>query len=779
MKRWPSHGRHLFSGKLRPKSTFLIVIAMLSAYYILFSGSGSNAPAVPPYFPGGSKGHPLDGQNGGQSPQNRKELWELTAEHLEDWDDPTDEEDPNDIELGYELDGKERGFGALARLQHEKDMRKEWRHAYAVTENLPTSNLIYGNTLATLEHQDARTEEFSSDLRYDPESDVEFSVEKPVRYDPFPNYNTREWKKKGYAPYVPCKGATNDYIEDLLVFKGQPHEWPKPRMGGYDVMNMDGNLCWERETRLGPYGLTPQNKMGDSGKLEPLEWAKVNWGDLQRACVHKNAQRYDMNKDRKNEYLNIYPETSSASAGSKTPDSWLSQRDKTEEPKAATSPITEEAVEDDKEFHNKENRNTPNSFISESRTAILLRSYTGKVYTENDKQTIRALISELSLRSGGEYEVFLLVQVKDNSLRIFEDSDTYQNVLKQYVPTEFQGITILWNDQLVWDVYTELKDEEERSVHTAQWLSVQKFSQDHPQFDYVWNWEMDFRFTGHHYELLQKLADFSTKQPRKGLWERNERWYIPEYHGRYDVEFREDIEQRYGNDTIWGPINLPFINPIGPKPPVSNPDDDNYKWGVGEEADVITVGPIFNPVGSNWVIADHIWGYSDLTHRSKDLPRRTTIVTQSRISKKLLNIMHVENLRGNHVASEMTPQTVALLHGLKAVFAPHPIFMDRDWNGKFLAKWFNPGENGESGGRGSPMGWGRERRYQGTTWYYRAVPPNRLFNNWMGWADTSIGGKKWEEKHGRPCLPPVMLHHVKNTEATKSSYKTTFELAYG
>lgn len=113
---------------------FLIVIAMLSAYYILFSGSGSNAPAVPPYFPGGSKGHPLEGQNDGQSPQNRKELWELTAEHLEDWDDPTDGEDPNDIELGYELDGKERGFGALARLQHEKDMRKEWRHAYAVTE---------------------------------------------------------------------------------------------------------------------------------------------------------------------------------------------------------------------------------------------------------------------------------------------------------------------------------------------------------------------------------------------------------------------------------------------------------------------------------------------------------------------------------------------------------------------------------------------------------------------------------------------------------------------
>ncbi|KAH7149534.1 hypothetical protein B0J13DRAFT_473206 [Dactylonectria estremocensis] len=761
MKSWNSrgHGRHLFSGKLRPKSVFLMIVAMLSAYYLLFSGSSSR---VVPH-------EPVRGSEDGQPTKPRKELWELPAEYLDGWNDPTDNEDPNDIELGYELDGKERGFGALARLQHEKDLRKEWRHAYAVTSNLPTSNLIYGNTLATLEHQEVRKDQFSSALRYDPDADVEFSVEKPVRYDPYPTYNTKEWKKEGYAPYVPCKGANDDYIEDLLVFKGQPHEWPVPRMGGYNVLNMDGNLCWERETRLGPYGLTIQHKVSGDGKLSPLDWDAVNWGDLQRACVHKNAQRYDVNKDRWNDFSSAYPETA---AGSNTPkNNFLNRRDVPGFPEDGASLSAGQ--------HHSMKRDTPSGFVSESRTAVLLRSYTGKKYTENDKQTIRALVTELSLRSGGEYEVFLLVQVKDNNLRIFEDSDTYQRVLQQYVPTEFQSMTVLWNDQLVWDIYTEMKDEEERSVHTAQWLSVQKFSQDHPQFDYIWNWEMDFRFTGHHYELLQKMGQFSKKQPRKGLWERNERWYIPEYHGDYDTDFRQDIESRYGNDTIWGPINLPFITPVGPKPPVSNPADDNYEWGVGEEADFITAGPIFNPIGSNWVIADHIWGYTDGKFNNRDLPRRTTIVTQSRVSKKLLNIMHVENLRGNHVASEMTPQTVALLHGLKAVFAPHPIFMDRNWDGKFLAKWFNPGENGESGGRGSPMGWGRERRYQGSTWYYRATPPNRLFNNWMGWEDTGMGGKVWEEAHGRPCLPPVMLHHVKDTEPTKSGHKTPFDLAYG
>lgn len=39
----------------------------------------------------------------------------------------------------------------------------------------------------------------------------------------------------------------------------------------------------------------------------------------------------------------------------------------------------------------------------------------------------------------------------------------------------------------------------------------------------------------------------------------------------------------------------------------------------------------------------------------------------------------------------MTPQTVALLHGFKAVFAPIPMFLDRDWSGESLEKFFNPG----------------------------------------------------------------------------------------
>ena len=634
--------------------------------------------------------------------------------------------------------------------------------------------MIYGNTIKDLDYKEQRSPELNEKLRDDPAANVAYSDDKPVRYNPYPNYNDPDWEKAGYAPYVPCKGPSGELVEDLMVFKGRPHDWPEPKMGSYSEFDMDPNLCWERDTRLGPYGLLEQKKKVDGG-FEPIDWDNVNWGDLQRRCLNKNAKRFDLNKSRNNPYLAVYPETAKdikQAAEEQQGVKFVASSEPASRPqiKGRTPPKVDA---------NHANRSATTGFVPEKRTAVLLRSYTGMEYTENDRQTIRALVSELSLKSGGEYEVFILLHVRDRSLKIFDESETYQAVLQENIPPEFHGMTVLWNDDVVWDIYTELNDENERSVHTAQWLSVQKFSHDHPDFDYFWNWEMDFRYTGHHYDLLDSLSKFARRQPRRGLWERNEQWYVPEYHGDFDTSYRKDVEQRWGNNTVWGPVSRPFVNPVGPKPPVSTPWDDDYEWGIGEDADVITVSPIFNPVHSNWIITNHLWGFTDEDHHTWDLPRRTTIVTQSRVSKRLLDIMHVENKRGNHIASEMTPQSISLLHGFKAVFAPHPVFVDRDWSGEFLDTWFNPGEKGSCSGYGSPMGWGRERRYQGNTWYYRAEPPNRLYNNWMGWTDTGIGGKRWESRNGRPCLPSIMLHPVKNTEPTKRNHKTGFELTYG
>ncbi|PTB39039.1 hypothetical protein M441DRAFT_29331 [Trichoderma asperellum CBS 433.97] len=712
------------------------------------------------------------------------ESWDLNIEDLRQWKDPDDKEDPNDVAPGYETDGKDRDSGTISRLQHEKDMRKMWRYAYKTTANLETSNKIYGNTLSTLDYKENRTEALEKKLREDPAATVGFSVDKPVRFNPYPDYNSDTWKAAKHASYVPCKGPSGEIVEDLLVFKGRPHNFPEPKFGSYSLLNMDPNLCWERDTRLGPYGLLQQTKKV-GGEVEVIDWDNVNWGDLVQRCVQSNAARFDLSKERENEYLSVYPEIAESLAPKKD-DNKDGKASKATDSQKDKEPSGDFPNLDDKTLKIKgrspadsDTKKDSSEVVKEKRSAVLLRSYTGKLYTENDKETIRAMISELSLKTGGEFEIFLLVQVKDKDITHLDDPEVYRGVLQKHIPVEFHGITILWNDRQVWDIYTKLTDDNERSVHTAQWLSVQKFSIDHPEFDYIWNWEMDFRVTGHHYDMVDNLAKFSAKQPRRGSWERNERWYIPEYHGDYDTTFRKEVEETYGGSTVWGAPDLPFITPVGPKPPVKSPEEDNYTWGVDEEADFITLGPIFDPVNSNWIIRDNVWGYSDKTHRARDLPRRTTIVTHSRLSKRLLDIMHVENLRGNHVASEMTPQTVALLHGLKAVYAPHPIFTDRDWNGKFLNQWFNPGPKGESGGYGSPMGWGRERRYQGNSWYYRAEPPNRMYNNWMGWIDTGIGGQEWEQQHGRPCLPSILLHPVKDTKATKEGHKTGFELFYG
>ncbi|TDZ27079.1 hypothetical protein Cob_v000489 [Colletotrichum orbiculare MAFF 240422] len=723
LKQQPSRGFAV--PRARPKTLLFLTLAIITVYFLSTRG----APAGYHVVPWNHDGAPVPADKAANEPPKAPEPPKSEDERKQEEERLKQEEE----RLKQE------------REKHEQDLRDEFAAEYEAAKKLPGNDDLYGNTINSLTQKENRSAEHAGALHDAGAQEVAYSNQRPVAYNPYPDYNSDEWNKTHRAAYVPCAGATGETVEDLLVFKGHPEKFPKTGFGSFDVLNMDGNICYERETRLGPYGLLPQ--LSKAGLR--IDWDNINWGDLQEKCVLRNAARFDDGKP--NEYI-----------------------------KTAYPGIAEKHARDVEKRGFAKSKDSK-SKKADTRTAVLLRSYTGKKYSENDKQVIRALISELSLRSGGEFQVFLLLHVREQELDILNDEATYQYVLNEHVPLEFHGITKLWNDKAVWDLYTALTDDNERSVHSAQWLSVQKFSQDHPEFDFIWNWEMDARIVGHHYDFLKRLDEFAAKQPRRGLWERNERYYIPEFHGDYDNDFRKDVEMRTRGNQIWGPPKLPFINPVGPKPPVDNPEKDNYKWGVGEDADMITVGPIFNPINSSWIISDHIWGYKDEAHPdpAKTLPRRTTIVTQSRVSKRLLDIMHVENLRGNHIASEMTPQTVALLHGFKTVFAPHPTWFDRPWNGTFLAKWFNPGPRGESGGEGSPMGWGRERRYQGMTWYYRAEPPARLYNNWIGYEDTAYGGKEWERTHGRPCLPPMILHPIKEVKPTDPGYKTKFELFYG
>ncbi|KAK3988306.1 hypothetical protein QBC44DRAFT_269088 [Cladorrhinum sp. PSN332] len=659
------------------------------------------------------------------------------------------------------------------RLQVLQAQRQLYEQEFHELEKQPGLGAIYGNTLETLADIDTRKP--SQERKLIPTDNItSFTIEKPVVFNPYPKYNSRDWSFR-HERYVPCIGATGAEVQDILAFKGRPRQFPEPGFGSYNVLDIDRNLCFERETRMGQYGLLPT--MDKDGKQ--IDWDQVNWGRLQTECTARNKARFVLTNP-PNEFVDT-----KSSDDSEVKDEDEKEAEKKSEKLTQTmgrywrSHMNMELQERELREEMPENKKSSNTTvkIKEQRTALLLRSFTGKDYNDNDKQAMRSLITELSLRTGGEYQVFLFVHYKETEIDIWESEEKYKEAIEKHVPQEFRSITVLWNEGALDQLYPKLTSKA-RKVHNGQFLPVQLFIQEFREFDHIWNWEMDSRVMGQHYDVLNKLSEFGRKQPRKGMWERNERFYIPSFYGGYDSKFRATVERETAGDSIWGAPEVSVVKPIGPKPPVETPEEDDYKWGVGEEADLITLAPMFNPVNSGWVMRNQVWGYRSLYFSWGNLPRRATIVTQVRASRRLLDIMHAEDLRGNHVASEMVTQTTALLHGLKAVYAPMPVFFDRAWSGAQLAKWFNGGPKGESGSFGSAMGWGQEGRYLGATWYYRATPPQRLYNNWMGYEDTAIGGEEWEAQHGRTCLPAMILHPIKEVKPTEKGYSTDSKLPY-
>lgn len=164
------HGqaRRMFWSRPRPKSMLLAALVIVTAYFVIFSGPRPQLEVVPilhdadPPSQGSSsslKEQPLTDETKDPTismddlndyndeneyddeefkiPEKtitrKKHEWELTADQLKDWSDPSDNEDPKNVEKGYETDGKFRGPDEISMLQREKDMRKEWRHAYKVT----------------------------------------------------------------------------------------------------------------------------------------------------------------------------------------------------------------------------------------------------------------------------------------------------------------------------------------------------------------------------------------------------------------------------------------------------------------------------------------------------------------------------------------------------------------------------------------------------------------------------------------------------------------------
>ncbi|KAJ4415640.1 hypothetical protein N0V85_002634 [Neurospora sp. IMI 360204] len=615
-------------------------------------------------------------------------------------------------------------------------------------------------------------------------------------------------------------------IPPIQYYDGRPSGFPDNVIGSYELFSLPEDICFDRFGRYGPYGYGYSVKTGGLGvgehgdrvgsdevwkSTKQVDWSSssIDWAEAQRRCFRDNEGRYKPVDAHKNPRQGFYIKEEDGKSKLKTrADVQISESTTTIKP----------AEEKEK---GSATPDVPKPKGDIPRSALVIRAWDEVDWNAENVLNIRALVAELSLASGGRYDVHLLVQVRNDGRNpVWADDEAYQKRINDTIPAEFRGMVTLWSETQMLAIYQGVRDlwtkGPELPVHGSYrglQMAMQYFAHKHPEYEHFWQWEMDIRYTGHYYDLLTKLETWAKEQPRKGLWERNARFYMPYVHGTWD-DFKQMARvqtehgtvgadniwdsaikkggnkdkqespnqvKTKGEKSIWGPerpkdSNDWFEHDQDPVPPTSY-ERDKYAWGVGEEADLITLNPIFNPEGTTWGLADDITGYNE-TNIGRP-PRRAQIITASRMSRRLLLTMHRETaFKKHHAFPEMWPATVALHHGYKAVFAPHPLFVDREWPTEYMAHILNGGRNGASGGSRTSVFGNREHNMRGLTWFYNAGFSTNLYKRWLGLKVNNDGGEQFELRpdnsaddqtvstmrggEGRMCLPPMLLHPVKD-----------------
>ena len=617
--------------------------------------------------------------------------------------------------------------------------------------------------------------------------------------DPYPDYQSAAYRAE-YGEKLECFMESQDLIRIPRVhyYEGVPLGQPDAVIGSHDVLGLREDICFERFGRLGPYGYGYSVRRGgtgaglngeregaedvwnENGNGVEVDFTSVKWRAAQDACASKNEMRFvgaiSANSD-EGLFLDMH-------AGRLQDD-------------AKTHPVeNREYLPSSNQTKDMPHRPPKKALKLLPRTAIVIRTWWDRQYSTEDIIYLRSMIVELSLLSGGEYTIHFLVHVRDDNVPIWADKKIYERVLENSLPQEFQGMGVLWSERQMSLIYGGLQESFFRDlpvhgVYRGAYMALQYFSHQNPEYEYLWNWEMDVRYTGQWYHLFDRVTRWSKQQPRKGLWERNGRFYVPSVHGTWeDFKQMTRVQSDMGNNSpnnVWsglkaGSASIPgspqgktdkaVWGPEGPSDilrgqndiiPPTTIEKDKYVWGVGEEADFITFSPLFDPDGTTWFYVNDVTGYNTTQGLP---PRRATIGTSSRLSRRLLQTMHRETvLARHHMFSEMWPASVALHHGYKAVYAPHPVYIDRKWPVKYLAGVMNGGRNGASGGARTSVYGGREHNFKGTTWFYDAGFAPNLWRRWLGYKVDNDGGEQEEMAgEGRMCLPGMLLHPVKEVK---------------
>ena len=543
----------------------------------------------------------------------------------------------------------------------------------------------------------------------------------------------------GTPPVQQCFLDAEDDIAapSIYAFNGLPQYSTEPAFGSYSVVGLPEDVCFERYGRLGPYGLGYEEKKGGTGLglhgdrkwaeavwpgKKHVDWRGVDLGDAQRRCYERNQERFRLST-----LCNIPPRPSVLS-----------------EVTCENSAIPSSS------------KNGKRGMLA--RKAIVLRCYSDYKWTPAKRMYLRSLVNEMNLYSGGEYDVHLLVEIKPKHeilKPIWSSPEIYDEMLNATVPEEFRSMAVLWTESLMRLVYPGPFQPAYawhgpihwvvRSMHMAlQWFALQ-----HPEYEYYWNWEMDLRYVGHWYEFFDRTATWARQQPREGMWERANMFYMPSVHGDWD-SFERFAVDNASLEPVSGPVTVPGY------------DVPNITYHSGydqdtDEADFITLDPMFDPNGTRWLYINDISGYSFDYPKP---PRRASIITASRLSRRLLLAMHNETYIAHHsMASEMFSLTMCLHYGLKAIYVPHPVYLEHDWPKNVFEDGFNGGINGLN----SPFGGGtRNSNPRDLSYYYDSEFAGPLWRRWLGYKENGKGGSKEElQGSGRMCLRSMMLHPVK------------------
>ena len=203
-------------------------------------------------------------------------------------------------------------------------------------------------------------------------------------------------------------------------------ELPAPSFGSYDLLGLSSDALFSRFSRFGQYGIGSENASPST-----IKWEEVDWADLQRRCVARNQALF---KSR---------------------------------PRPVWSAPTPEhqPYQEHQRAHSSENlAKTAYSGIYKERTprtAVVMRAWDDFRWSQDDLLNIRAMMTELSFLSGGQYQLFIIMQVQNRSQALPARYESHEEIKKRYVPAEQLHITELCDKTDCEYAYPEVKEYEQ------------------------------------------------------------------------------------------------------------------------------------------------------------------------------------------------------------------------------------------------------------------------------------------------------------------------------